>query len=68
MRRDDVDETEDGNERDTDEPHDDLLPQGQRLQESHFGTVPDACQMLLTVWMSYKLCSKQNDVYDTSYN
>jgi len=55
MGRDDVDKTEDWNKRHTDEPHDDLLPQRQRLQETHLRAVPDARQMLLAVGMRYKL-------------
>jgi len=55
VRRDDVDETEDGYKRHTDEPHDDLLPQRQRLHEAHLRAVPDARQMLLAVGMRHKL-------------
>jgi len=60
MRRNDVDETEDGNKRHTDEPHDHLLPESQRLQETHLRAVPDARQVLLTVGMSYKLYSRSS--------
>jgi len=60
MRRDDVDETEDGNKRHTDEPHDHLLPESQRLQETHLRAVPDARQVLLTVRMCYKLYSRRS--------
>jgi len=56
---DDVNEAEDWDERHADKPHDHFLPQRQRLQEAHLRTVPDACQVLLTVGMSYKLQPQQ---------
>ena len=62
MWRDDVDKAEDGHERHTDEPHDDLLPESQRLQETHLGAVPDARQMLLTVRMSHELQQHATEV------
>jgi len=52
---DDVDETKDRDERHADQPHDHLLPEAQRLQETHLRAVPDARQMLLTVGMCDKL-------------
>jgi len=59
---DDVDEAEDGNERHTDKPHHHLLPEGQRLEETHLRAVPDARQMLLAVGMSYKLHQQQRQL------
>jgi len=55
----DVNKTEDGNERYTDKPHDDFLPQRQRLEKAHLRSIPDACQMLLTVGMSHELQQQQ---------
>jgi len=50
-----IDDTEDRNERYTDEPHECKFPQRHRLQESHFCSVPHARQMLLTVGVGDKL-------------
>lgn len=67
MRRYDVDETDEGNERDAADPHEDLLARAHRLHESHFRPVPDARQMLLTVRMGYELniTSSYIDVADS---
>lgn len=52
---DDVEDAEDGYCGQTEDPHDDLLPEGQGLQEPHFRSIVDIRQMLLTIRMSHKL-------------
>jgi len=60
VRCDDIDETDDRQQNDTDEPEDELFPQRQRLHEAHLLAVPDAGQMLLAVGMSDKLQQQQH--------
>jgi len=59
VRCDNVDETDDGQQNKADQPEDKLLPQRQRLHETHLLSVPDARQMLLTVRMSDELYHHQ---------
>jgi len=60
VRRNDVDETDDWQQNDTDEPEDELFPQRERLHEAHLLSVPDARQMLLAVGMSDELQQQQH--------
>ena len=59
VRRNDVDETDDGQQNDTDEPENELFPERERLHEAHLLSVPDARQMLLAVRMSDELQQQQ---------
>ena len=55
MRRHYVHETDEGYKRDAADPHGHLLQRPHRLHETHFRSVPDAGEMLLTVRVSYEL-------------
>jgi len=59
VRRNDIDETDDGQQNDTDEPENELFPERERLHEAHLLSVPDARQMLLAVGMSDELQQQQ---------
>jgi len=54
-RHDDVDETDEWQQRSKHDAQKNFLPRLQRLQKAHLSTVEDIDQMLLTVRMCYKL-------------
>ena len=58
VRCEEIDDAEDGNERNTDDPHERQFPWRHRLQEPRLRSVPHARQMLLTVRMRHELISQ----------
>ena len=61
VRREDVHDAEERHQRHTDDPHQQLLPERQRLQEAHLRPEPDAGQMLLAVRMRHKLVERHTE-------
>jgi len=67
----DVNDAEERHERYADNPQEQLLPQIQRLHETHLRSEPDARQMLLAVGMRHELRATAHDTshqYDGDNN
>ena len=51
----DVDDTNEGNQRNDEEPEKERLPERHRLHETHFRSEPDVGKVLLAVGMRHEL-------------